>query len=259
MKNTVVLKVKNISRSYLDPDGKSVGILKDISFSVFENEIVSFVGPSGCGKTTLFNLISGILKPDQGEIIFTDKSRISRNHCGYMFQDHLLFPWLKSVENVMLGFEMQNEDQSTAKKKALALLSQFGLGKFSQNYPHTLSGGMKQKIALLRTVAFNSSVLLLDEPFGSLDAINRTNLHHYLITLWKKLNLTVLFITHDIREAVFLSDRIFIMDVPPSTIIREITVDLKRPRNFNVLSTLKAARIEKRILEIMKDNSPTDS
>lgn len=252
MKKTYKLVVANLSKSFVKPDDGLLKIISNLSFHVFKNEIISIIGPSGCGKTTLFHIISGIESQDQGTILIDGKLKEKRQGlCGYMFQDSLLFPWRTVLENVMLGYEIKGNSKNNIKTNAYRLLKEFGLSGYADFYPHTISGGMKQKTALLRTVAFNSSLLLLDEPFGSLDAITRSALHLYLLNLWKKLRLTILFITHDIREAIFLSDRIYVLSKKPSHIIHRMNVDLPRPRKILDFTAPEFVKLEKKLINVL--------
>jgi len=246
MKKTPKLTVKDLSLSFGDE------IINNISLDVDEGEIVSIIGPSGCGKSTLFNIISGILLQDQGSISIDGKEEKKRQgKFGYMFQDPLLFPWLMVLENVMLGFEIKGLEKKQAKIKAFDLLKKFNLFRYADSYPDRLSGGMKQKAALLRTIAFNSSILLLDEPFGSLDAITRSSLHLYLLEIWKKLKLTIIFTTHDIREAIFLSDRIYVLSKKPATVVDCVETNLSRPRKIKDLTSTKFVELEKKLMSLL--------
>lgn len=246
MKKIPKVSIENLTRSF----GKEV--IRNISLNVFENEIVSIIGPSGCGKSTLFNIVSGILLQDKGSIRIDGKEEKQRQgKFGYMFQEPLLFPWLKVLENVMLGFELKRLEKKQAKIKTLNLLKEFNLYEYADSYPDNLSGGMKQKTALLRTIAFNSSILLLDEPFGSLDAITRSSLHLYLLEIWKKLKLTIIFTTHDIREAIFLSDRIYILSKKPATVVDCIETNLPRPRKIEDITSAKFVDLEKKLMNLL--------
>jgi ABC-type nitrate/sulfonate/bicarbonate transport system ATPase subunit len=246
------LSINNISKSFKG-DNKSLDVIKNISLDVSENEIVGIIGPSGCGKTTLFNIISGINSYDRGKISIDSKDlSLRQGICGYMFQEPLLFPWMSAIGNIMLSYEIKRIPKAEAEKKAKGLLDKFHLLQFKDYYPHMLSGGMRQKIALLRTVAFNSKLLLLDEPFGSIDAITRIDLHYYLYKLWKKLKLTILFTTHDIREAVFLADRIYVLSKIPTTVLGVFNVNLGKPRKIEQMTSKQAVCIEKKLLRILK-------
>lgn len=246
MKKDPKLEIKDLSVTF------ETEIVKNISLKVDKGEIISIIGPSGCGKSTLFNVISGILDQNKGSIKVDGSTEDKRQgRFGYMLQEPLLFPWLKVLENVMLGFEIKGLEKNEAKTKALDLLRKFDLFKQANFYPDSLSGGMKQKAALLRTIAFNSDLLLLDEPFGSLDAITRSNLHLYLLDVWKKLGLTIIFTTHDIREAVFLSDRVYVLSKKPATVIDCIKINLSRPRKIRDLTSKKFVTIEKRLMGLL--------
>lgn len=203
------LVIKNLSKNYLLTNNKIVTALKNFNLSVFPGEFVSIIGPSGCGKTTLFNIISGIEDQTAGTISLDGNIENSRRgKFGYMFQEPLLLPWRTVEENLILSLNIKKVSYKIAIKKARALLKEFNLEKYAKEHPSTLSGGMKQKVSLLRTILFNDSFLLLDEPFGALDQITRASLQLWLKDVLKKFKTTVLFITHDIREAKLLSDRI---------------------------------------------------
>jgi len=246
MKRAPKLEIKNLSVTI------QTEIIKNISFKVDEGEIISIIGPSGCGKSTLFNAISGILDQNKGSIEIDGSAEDQRQgRFGYMFQEPLLFPWLKVLENVMLGFEIKGLEKKQAKIKAVDLLKKFDLFRQANFYPDSLSGGMKQKAALLRTIAFNSDLLLLDEPFGSLDAITRSNLHLYLLNIWKKLGLTIIFTTHDIREAIFLSDRVYVLSKKPATVIDCIKINMSRPRKIDDQTSEKFVELEKKLMSLL--------
>jgi len=245
MKNKPKLTIENLSLSFKRKNQPPLKVIGNLSLKVYGGEIVSFIGPSGCGKTTIFNIISGILPVDKGKIVIEGKA-------GYMFQEPLLFPWRTVLKNVMLGYEIKGIEKPLAKTQALILLKQFGLSDYAHLYPNTLSGGMKQKVSLLRTIAFNSSFLLLDEPFGSLDAITRSELHLYLLDVWKKLKLTIMLTTHDIREAVFLSDRVYVITKKPAKMIDCLTIALPRPRKLEDLTSEKFIYLEKKLMNLLK-------
>ncbi|MEK7109767.1 MAG: ABC transporter ATP-binding protein [Patescibacteria group bacterium] len=203
------LIIKNLSKDYLLSNNKTVTALKNFNLKVFPGEFVSIIGPSGCGKTTLFNIIAGVEEQTLGTISLDGNIENSRRgKFGYMFQDPLLLPWRTIKENLILGLDIKKVSKEIAFKKALSLLKEFNLEKYEDQYPLVLSGGMKQKVSLLRTLLFNDSFLLLDEPFGALDQITRHSLQLWLKQVLKKFKTTTLFITHDIREAKLLSDRI---------------------------------------------------
>jgi len=255
MRKKPKLVVNHLSYCYKRANKQPLQVIDNISLKIFNNEVVSLIGPSGCGKTTIFNIVSGILNEDKGKIEINGlKEKSRRGKCGYMFQEPLLFRWRSVLENVMLGYEIKEMPKQQAKNKALNLLKEFGLFEYANLYSNTLSGGMKQKVALLRTIAFNSSLLLLDEPFGPLDAITRSELHLYLLAIWKKLKLTIILTTHDIREAIFLSDRVYVLSKKPARIIDCLKITLPRPRKLEDLTSEKFVSLEKRLMSLLKQS-----
>jgi ABC-type nitrate/sulfonate/bicarbonate transport system ATPase subunit len=243
------LILKDITKSFSLNNNQYISVLNKINFSVFPKEFISVIGPSGCGKTTLFNIISGVDEQSSGTI-FLDGHIVNarQGKFGYMFQEPLLLPWRTVTENLILGLDILNVPKEIAKKKACLLLKQFNLETFACQLPLVLSGGMKQKVALLRTILFNNSFLLLDEPFGALDQITRTTLQLWLMKVIKKFMITTLLITHDIREAILLSDRIIVLSNRPAKIQKIITVPLPHPRRLIHLTSKQAVNIEKELL-----------
>ena len=208
-------------------------MLDDLNFSIDDGEFVALLGPSGCGKSTLFNIISGLLTPDTGEIYLNSK-RISGNtgDFAYMQQKDLLLPWRTVLKNVLVGPEIQGEPLDTAKQEAKKRLTQLGLRGFENSYPTQLSGGMRQRVALVRTLLFRKEFLLLDEPFGALDAMTRTVMQSILLDIWAEARQTVLLITHDIEEALLLADKIYVLTARPAKLKAAVPVPLPRPRNI---------------------------
>lgn len=245
------LSLKNVSKSF-----GTLQVLDNISFHVAKHEFVSLIGPSGSGKSTLFHILAGVEEATSGEILITKKNvKDRRGKFGYMPQEHSLLPWKTVRENIMIGPVILGESKDHAKKKADELLKKFNLQYFSDNYPSMLSGGMQQRVALLRTVLFNSSFLLLDEPFGSLDALTRQKAQLWLMEVWEQFHSSILFITHDIQEAILLSDRIYVFCDRPATVVNEISVNLPRPRKLIHLTDPKAVALEKKLLSLlMKEN-----
>lgn len=241
------LSVQNLSKSFAN-----LQVLNSISLHVKNHEFVSVIGPSGCGKSTLFHILSGIDKPTSGEILL-DKKNIKdrRGKFGYMPQDASLLPWKTVWENVMLGLVILGKPRAQASAQAYELLQKFELTDFANHFPEKLSGGMQQRVALLRTVLFNPSFLLLDEPFGSLDALTRHGVQMWLLNIYETFHSSVLFITHDIQEAILLSDRIYVLDSRPGTIIEEVKVNLPRPRRLVDLTTPSAVKLEKKLLSLL--------
>ena len=239
MKN--ILEVKNLSYSF----GNNP-ILKDINIHVNENEIVAIVGSSGVGKSTLFNLIAGVLKKQIGEITING----SNDYIGkvaYMLQKDLLFEHKTIIDNVILPLIIAKVDKKEALEEGNKILKQFNLDKYANKYPQQLSGGMRQRVALIRTYMFKRNIFLLDEAFSALDAITKKELHKWYLDLKKEFNLTTLLITHDIEEAVFLSDRIYILGNKPGEIIREIKIEINPNEDIDVQRLF----YKKEILNIM--------
>lgn len=226
--------------------------LASIDLTVAAGEFVSVIGPSGCGKSTLFNIIAGVDQPTSGLIaIDGETDTIRRGRTGYMPQQPLLLPWRTVEENVMLGLDVRHVPRKEARQQAYELLKRFGLAEFAGNYPSTLSGGMRQRVALLRTVLFNRSFLLLDEPFGALDALTRLACQMWLLNLWQEVHSSVLFITHDVREAILLSDRIYVLSARPARVLRVTEVNLPRPRQPEHLALEQAVQLEQELMSLL--------
>ena len=210
---------------------RTLPTLASVSMYADPGEFVSIVGTSGCGKSTLFNLIAGLELPDAGEVRLDGRrAHGATGRVGYMPQRDLLLPWRRVMDNVTLGVEIARGDVAEARRRATELLPDFGLEGFADSYPHELSGGMRQRAALLRTILTGHDVLLLDEPFGALDALTRLEMQQWLLDIWERFGKTILFISHDVDEAIILSDRIYVMSPRPARIIAELTIDLERPR-----------------------------
>ncbi|MCY4112037.1 MAG: ABC transporter ATP-binding protein [Chloroflexi bacterium] len=220
--------LRGVQATYLER-GLRVEALHDVNLTVARGEFVSVIGPSGCGKSTMLNLIAGIDRPSGGEIAVDGRSAIGRTGLvAHMPQRDLLLPWRTTLQNAVLGPELRGEPDREA--QALAQLDRFGLEGFADAYPHMLSGGMRQRAAMLRTILLDRDTLLLDEPFGALDALTRGEMQEWLLGIWTELAKTVLFVTHDVEEAIFLSDRVYVMTRRPGTMKLELAIDLPRPR-----------------------------
>jgi putative hydroxymethylpyrimidine transport system ATP-binding protein len=211
-------------------------IFQDISIDVKNGEFVSIIGSSGSGKSTLFKLITGLLEPQQGEIrMYGEQIGDRLGIVGYMPQKDLLLPWRTVLDNVLLPVEVMKVSKKQKIAEVREWLSQFGLAEYENAYPHELSGGMKQRVAFLRTIVTGRELLLLDEPFGALDSLTKRTMHNWLLDLWGELQRTVLFITHDLEEAILLSDRIYLIGGKGNHQIKEIKVNLTRPRNSELI------------------------
>ena len=243
------LEVKNLTQTF-DQKNTSLRVLDGLHFSVDDGQFVALLGPSGCGKSTLFNIISGLLVPDTGEIYLNDE-RIYGNtgDFAYMQQKDLLLPWRTVLRNVLIGPEIHDEPLNTAKVEARQRLAQLGLSGFENSYPMQLSGGMRQRVALVRTLLFRKEILLLDEPFGALDAMTRTVMQSILLDIWSESRQTVLLITHDVEEALLLADKIYVLTARPATLKAEIPVPLPRPRDITDTSLI---RLKKELLTLLQ-------
>lgn len=238
-KNDKKLVLKNVSRSF-DTDK----ILNNISLEVREGEFVSLLGPSGSGKSTILNIISGVLKPDKGEVKV-------EGEISYMHQKDLLLPWKKVIDNVALPLYIKGKSKAEGRKQVIDYFEPYGLKGYEFKYPFQLSGGMKQRAAFLRTYMTSNNIMLLDEPFGALDAITRGKMQNWLLNVIKDLKSTILFITHDIEEAIYLSNRIYILSDKPACIKGEIEVDLPRNRTKDMITSDKFVAIKKQVLDFM--------
>ena len=226
----VKLKLDNVYKEYQGRNGKTVA-LNGVDPDIMENEFICVVGPSGCGKSTLLNIIAGLLEPTSGAA-YLDGKKIEGTAVerGVVFQQYALFPWRTVINNVMFGLEMKKTPKEEARKIALKYIESVGLKGFEDAYPKELSGGMKQRVAIARAYAANPEVLLLDEPFGALDAQTRVQLQTELLNTWEQEKKTCFFITHDVDEAIILAQRVIIMSARPGRIKRIVNIDIPYPR-----------------------------
>ncbi|HSB96250.1 MAG TPA: ABC transporter ATP-binding protein [Spongiibacteraceae bacterium] len=227
----VILEVKNLCKSYQSAQGETVA-LKNINFKTHRREFVCVIGPSGCGKSTLIRILAGLESYSAGEVLLDDKLVTGPGpDRGMVFQGYTLFPWLTVKKNVMFGLEMNKRGKLESASEALQWLELVGLSKFADAYPHQLSGGMKQRVAIARALANQPRILLMDEPFGALDAQTRCKMQTHLLEIWKNIDVTILFITHDLEEAIFLADRILVLKAHPGEVQELIEVPVPRPRH----------------------------
>lgn len=247
------LTVKAVSKSFSGPKRERVGALEKINLTVTEGEFVSLIGPSGCGKSTLLDLVAGLYLPDEGEILLGDQSIAGqKGHVSYMPQNDLLFPWRTILDNVIVPLILQGLSKKEARQQAAELIPAFGLEKFAASYPYMLSGGMRQRAAFLRTYLCKKDLMLLDEPFGKLDALTKLQMQKWLLEMWQRFSHSVLFVTHDIDEAILLSDRIFILSPRPGRLLKEITVDLARPRHPRVVTEKSFIKIKEELFQCLQ-------
>ena len=248
------LSLRGLSKAYVKPQkGPSMEVLQTLDLEIETGSFVSIIGPSGCGKSTICNLLAGIELPDTGEIILEGEAiHGTLGNVGYMPQKDLLLPWRTLLENVLLGCEILHKDKRKAQVEAKEWLNQFGLSAFSEHYPHQLSGGMRQRGALLRTILFGKKTLLLDEPFGALDALTRREMQRWLLKIWNRTRHTVLLITHDIDEAILLSDRVVVLSQRPARIIHEFIIPFPHPRDPDeLLLSSDALEFKRQLLKLL--------
>jgi ABC-type nitrate/sulfonate/bicarbonate transport system ATPase subunit len=235
---------------------RTVDVLGDISFEVNEGSFVCILGPSGCGKSTLFNAIAGLLQPTSGEI-FLDNKKINGKTglVGYMFQKDLLLPWRSVLDNILLGTEVQGKPRAKSEARALEYIDKYGLGGFENYYPRYLSGGMRQRAAFLRTMMMDTEVMLLDEPFGALDAQTRLSMQEWLHEVWRDSRKTIIFITHDVDESLFLAEKVLVLSNRPSKIIQTIDVPLPEKRDYGMMGQPEIIRLRTDLFAILRQES----
>ncbi|MBW8780985.1 MAG: ABC transporter ATP-binding protein [Verrucomicrobia bacterium] len=247
----VVLRIEDLAKHFgSGPAARTV--FDGVSLDIHRREFISIIGASGCGKSTLIRIVAGLEEASAGRILLDGKPVSGPGpDRGMVFQGYTLFPWRTVKENVMFGLEMGGMDRSTADAEARQWLEMVGLGKFAESYPHELSGGMKQRVAIARALANNPRILIMDEPFGALDALTRCKMQGYLLQIWRKVDVTILFITHDLDEACFLSDRIIVMGANPGRIIEVIENPVPRPRSVEQFLTPEFLALKQRLDDII--------
>ena len=227
----VILSIRDLKKAF-GTNGSTHVVFDHVSLNIHRREFICAVGPSGCGKSTLARIVAGLDEASGGEVLLDGKAVSGPgSDRGMVFQGYTLFPWLTVRKNVMFGLQMHGKAASTAESEAREWLDMVGLAKFENSYPHELSGGMKQRVAIARALANNPRILIMDEPFGALDAQTRSQMQAYLLQIWKKVDVTILFITHDLDEATFLSDRILFMGTNPGGVREFIENPVPRPRS----------------------------
>ncbi len=249
-----LIELRQVSKTF-----GSVKALQDLEVSIRPGELVTVVGPSGCGKSTLFNILAGLEEPDPGNILrLKGVSSTASDLLGkvsFMPQRDLLLPWRNLIDNAILALEIEGMPRAEARKLAMEMLPEFGLAGFEAQYPNQLSGGMRQRVALMRTFLFKRDLMLLDEPFGALDALTRTMMQRWLLDVWQKHKRTVLFITHDVDEAIFLGDRVLVMTARPGRVKLEQVVELPRPRKPDIVTSPEFIALKKTLLEAIEEES----
>jgi ABC-type nitrate/sulfonate/bicarbonate transport system ATPase subunit len=249
------LEIRSVTKIFRR-NGRAIHALDSTSMDVARGRLVSIIGPSGCGKSTLFNIIAGLTKPTSGDVLADGESIVGKSGVvGYMLQKGLLLPWRTILDNITLGMEVRGISKRDAVERAMPLVQRYGLAGFEQHYPHELSGGMRQRTSLLRTMLYDRDVILLDEPFGALDAQTRLLMQRWLLEVWSDLGKTILFVTHDIDEAIFLSDEIQVFTARPGRIKAQVTVPLARPREPEVVTSPEFMELKRTLWSLLGDEA----
>lgn len=246
------IRLNQVSHVFETPGHPEILALDRIDVDVPAGRFVSLIGPSGCGKSTIFNVIAGLLMPSEGHVEIDGEDVTGFiGRVGYMLQKDLLLPWRTVLDNVALGMEIRGVPIARARERAHPYLEGYGLGGFEKQYPPALSGGMRQRVALLRTLLCDTEIILLDEPFGALDAQTRSAMQEWLLQIWQDFGRTVVFITHDVEEAVYLSDEIYVLSARPGRIRARLDVPLERPRSRHIVSSQGFARLREQCLDLL--------
>ena len=234
--------------------------LQDVHMAVESGSFSCVIGPSGCGKSTLFNIIAGLTAPGEGTVTSDGRDIVLHpGYVGYMLQKDMLLPWRTILDNVILGMEVRGVRRREAVARAKPLLEKYGLGGFETHYPYELSGGMRQRAAFLRTLLYDRDILLLDEPFGALDAQTRLEMQNWLLDIWKDFRKTILFVTHDIDEAIYLSDDIYVFTARPGTVKARIPVHIPRPRKTDDITSPEFMALKHHLLGLLYGTHPAET
>ena len=254
----VILKVEHLSKTFVTNKRDTLA-LNDISFQTHRREFLCVVGPSGCGKSTLVRILAGLEDYSDGEVLLLGEPVTEPgSDRGMVFQGYTLFPWLTVKKNVMFGLEVNGRGRHEAETQALQWLQLIGLEKFADSYPHQLSGGMKQRVAIVRALANQPRILLMDEPFGALDAQTRARMQAHLLEIWRKIDITIVFITHDLDEAIFLADRILVLSAHPGEVQELIEVPVPHPRSSAQFISSEFLATKARLEELIHQGAAHD-
>jgi len=255
MEEPVKLHIHHVSKLYR-ADGNEVLAIDEIDLKIRNKEFATILGPSGCGKSTLLRIVAGLAKPTRGGVML-DGHVIEGpgQDRGMVFQSYTLFPWLTVKENIQFGLEIAGMPKGEQEQLAQEFVEKVGLKGFEKTYPRGLSGGMKQRVAIARALVNNPDILLLDEPFGALDAQTRSLMQELLTQVWEELHKTILFVTHDVEEAIFLSDRVFVMTARPGKVKAEIEISLDRPRSYELKANEAFLSLKKQALRLVREEA----
>lgn len=250
----MTLELLGISKTFLGRiPGESVHVLENIQHRIENGRFISIIGPSGCGKTTLLRIIAGLEKASAGKVFLDGKELVQgTEEVGLVFQEYALFPWRTTLGNIEMGPEIKGVEKEIRRSKAMEYIKTFHLSGFENRYPRELSGGMKQRVAIARTLIMNPRVVLMDEPFGSLDSQTRNGLQEFLLGIWEKRRDTIVFVTHNVDEAVFLSDQIVILSRRPARIVKTFEIGLARPRDR---TSQECNEIRRKVLKVLSEES----
>jgi len=226
-------EIKNLSKTFYNDDGlDTTPVLRDVGLTVDDRQFVSIIGPSGCGKTTLLRIIAGLEPPTSGQVYINGNNMIDPcEHVGFVFQEYALFPWRTVCENIEFGLELKQYKKKERRQRAVAYVEQFGMKGFEDKFPNELSGGMRQRVAIARTLVNNQNIILMDEPFGALDSQTRSAMQKFLLQVWQQSQRTIIFVTHNIDEAVFLSQKVVGFSKRPAGVQLSLPIDLPYPRD----------------------------
>jgi NitT/TauT family transport system ATP-binding protein len=247
--------VDSIGKTYTDRSGRSVAALADVTLAVESEEFVALLGPSGCGKSTLLNVIAGLTRPSRGTVHFEGELVSGRTLTALVFQEFALFPWRTVQGNVEFGLEESGLPAAERRRRAHAYIHLAGLAGFEAKYPHQLSGGMRQRVGIARALAVDPAVLLMDEPFSALDAQTRQLMQEQLLELWERTRKTILYVTHNIQEAVYMADRVVVLSRRPGRVLDEVSIRLSRPRVETMIGEPAFVAAVERIWGLIKDQA----
>jgi len=254
-KSAKTIRAKGLSVTYVGA-GRIVPAVSGLNFEIKEGELACFLGTTGCGKSTILNVIGGFIQPTKGDIfVGADPIRGPSSERGCVFQQSSLFSWKTVRGNVEFGLKMKGMNRGKRGEIADQYIRLVGLAGFEKNYPNELSGGMQQRVELARALANEPSIILMDEPFGSLDAQTRSMMQELLLSIWQRFGKTIVFVTHDVDEAIFLADRIFVLTARPATLKQEVAVSLPRPRTYEITTSEKYIEIKRRVLTLIREET----